>query len=76
MTALATLLPEARNLSQADKLRLIQLLAADLADAAGRAQIVAPAARPPRFASPRLAQPDRAADFVKQVREVPTDAAV
>ena len=76
MAALATLLPEARSLSPVDKLRLIQLLAEDLADAAGPAPAISPAARPPRFPSPRLAQPGRAADFVKQVSEVDSDATV
>ncbi len=68
MAALATLLPEARSLSQADRRRRVQLLAADLADAAGPAPAMLPAGRPPRLPGIRLARPDLAADFVKQVR--------
>ena len=76
MAAFVTLLSEARSLSQADKLRLIQLLAGDLADAAGPVLVGPSAIRPPRIPSPRLARPDQAADFVKQVSEVHSDAAV
>jgi hypothetical protein len=37
--------------------------------------VAVPAPRPPaRVASPRLARPEQAADFVKQVIEVPPDA--
>ena len=72
MVALATLLPDAKSLPRADKLRLIQLLAADLAEA----DAPVPALRPLRVPSPRLARPADAADFVKQVQPIDADAAV
>ena len=78
MAALMTLLPDAKSLSRTDKLRLIQLLAQDLADADGSPPLsTAPtAARPSHIPGPRLADPARAGDFVKHVREVAPDPAV
>ena len=78
MPALTTLLPDAKLLSRADKLKLIQLLAEDLATADGpaRSSVQLAAGRPPQLPSLRLADPARAVDFIKQVREVAADAAV
>ena len=76
IAALTTLPPDVRLLPRADKLRLIQLLAEDLAEADGCRPARPIVVRPSHIPAPRLADPARAGDFVKQVREAAPDAAV